>query len=103
MKGLKQMWQDDSGAILATEYLFVATILVIGLVIGLAGLRTAINAELTELGNAILALSQGFTVNGADSSGGSVDGSGTMDTPGTLTPPTPALPAIPSVVDVPVP
>ena len=96
------LWQDDRGAVIATEYLFVITILVIGLVIGLTGLRSAINAELTELGNAILALSQGFSANGQTSNGGSLDGSQVIDTPDLLTPPTSTPPFAPSVIDVPV-
>src|SRR5947209_12028411 len=103
MRMLLRVWRDDEGAVIATEYLFVVTILVIGLVVGLTGLRTAINAELTELGNAILALSQGYSVNGQASAGGSVDGSQAIDTPGTLPPPTSTPPAFPSVIDVPVP
>ena len=70
--------------------------------VGLTNLRTAINAELTELGNAILALSQGFTINGSSGSNASVDGSQAIDTPQTLTPPTSVPPAIPYVIDVPV-
>lgn len=101
MRTLLRMWRNDDGAVIATEYLFVVTILVIGLVVGLTGLRSAINAELTELGNAILALSQGYTINGSTSDGGSVDGSQTFDTPGLLTPPTSTPPAIPSLIDVP--
>jgi Flp pilus assembly pilin Flp len=102
MRKLSQLWQDDRGAVLATEYLFLVTILIIGLVVGLTGLRTAINAELTELGNAILALSQGFTVNGTSGLGGGTDGSQAIDVPQTLTPPTSVPPAIPSLIDVPV-
>ena len=100
MRKLVQWWQDDRGALIAMEYLFVATILVIGLVVGLSNLRTAVNAELTELGNAILALSQGFTVNGSSGSNGSTDGSQSIDTPQTLTPPTSTPPANPSMIDV---
>ena len=97
-KLLNQLWQDDQGAIIATEYLFVVTILVIGLVVGLAGLREAINTELTELGNAILAVSQGFTVSGSSGDSGSFDGFGTFDTPGLLTDPI-QTPPFPSFID----
>ena len=97
---LATLWNDDRGALIAMEYLFVATILVIGIVIGLVNVREAINVELTELGNAILALSQGYTVSGSSGSGGSVDGSAAIDFPGTLTGPVSTPPAIPSVIDV---
>ena len=99
---MRKLWSDDQGALIATEYLFVATITVIGTVVGLTNIRDSINAELTELGNAILALSQGFTVSGTTGGGGGSDGSQAIDTPGTLTGPTLTPPAIPSVIDVPV-
>jgi Flp pilus assembly pilin Flp len=102
MRKLSQLWQDDHGAVLATEYLFLVTILIIGLVVGLTNLRTAINAELTELGNAILALNQGYTINGTSGSNGGTDGSQAIDFPQTLTPPTSVPPAAPSVITVPV-
>jgi Flp pilus assembly pilin Flp len=101
MHTLTQLWRDDRGVVVATEYLFVATILIIGLVIGLTNLRTAINAELTELANAILALSQSFAVSGSSGAGGSVDGSQAMDTPGTLPGNISTPPATPVVIDVP--
>src|SRR5262245_33544536 len=97
---LSRLWSDDRGALIASEYLFVATVLVLGIVVGLADLRTAINVELTELGNAILALSQGYSISGFQGDGGSVDGSEAFDTPGFLTGPTLVPPSIPSVIDV---
>lgn len=101
MKSLmSKLWRDDKGALIAAEFLFVATITVIGIVVGLTGVRQAINAELTELGNAFLALSQGFTVSGVTGCCSSVDGSQAIDTPGLLTPPVCTPPAIPSVIDV---
>ena len=101
-KLLRLLWRDDRGALIAMEYLFVGTILVIGIVVGLTNLRDAINAELTELGNALLALSQGFTVSGTNGAGGTTDGSGANDTPGNLTPPTYQPPSNPVTIDVPV-
>jgi Flp pilus assembly pilin Flp len=102
MRTLLRLWRDDCGALIATEYLFVATVLIIGLVLGLSTLRAALNAELTELANAILALSQGYSVNGSSGPGGSVDGSQANDTPGLLQGSFSTPPAFPSVIDVPV-
>jgi Flp pilus assembly pilin Flp len=99
---MRKLWSDDQGALIATEYLFVGTILVIGVVVGLANLRDAVNAELTELGNAILALSQGYTISGVSGSASITDGSAASDTPGTLTGPVFTAPSTPSVIDVPV-
>jgi Flp pilus assembly pilin Flp len=49
--------QDDAG-IVALEYLLVATIVGLGLVVGLSNLEIALDNELTELANAITALDQ---------------------------------------------
>ncbi len=100
-KLILSLWRDDQGAIIAIEYLFVATILVLGIIVGLTNLRTAINVELTELGNAILALSQGYTVSGASGAGASTDGSAAIDTPGSLGGSTLVPPSAPSLIDVP--
>jgi Flp pilus assembly pilin Flp len=95
-----RFWSDDDGAILAIEWLFYVTIIVLGLVVGYTGLRDAVVTELTETGNAIMALSQGYVIEGLDGSGGSTDGSQVIDTPGLLTTPSLTPPAIPSVIDV---
>jgi Flp pilus assembly pilin Flp len=97
---LTRFWKDDCGAVISIEYLFFVTIVVLGAIVGLAALRDAIVTELTELGNAILALSQGYTVSGISGSSGSVDGTGTIDTSSTLTPPIPVPPSAPSPIDV---
>lgn len=96
---LRMFWADDAGAIIATEYLFIVTILVIGIIVGLTSLREAMNAELVELGNAMLALSQGYTISGTSGSGGSTDGSQAIDTPGLLVDPTATDPPFPSLID----
>jgi hypothetical protein len=95
-----KLWKDDQGALIAMEFLFVATILVIGTIVGLTTLRGAINAELSELGNAILALSEGFTISGVSGCCAVTDGSEAVDTPGTITPPTCVPPSNVSVINV---
>src|SRR5262249_12360988 len=81
---MRKLWSDDCGALIAMEFLFVATILVIGIIVGLANVRDAINTELSELANAILALSQGFTISGQSGCCAEVQGSATLDTPSTV-------------------
>ena len=98
---LMKLWNDDAGALIAMEFLFVATILVIGIIVGLVNLRGAINAELSELANAILALSEGYTISGVSGCCAAVDGSQAIDTPGTVTPPVCVLPSNSSIIDVP--
>ncbi len=97
---ISRFWKDDRGAIISIEYLFFVTIVVFGVIVGLAGLREAVVDELTELGNAILALSQGYTISGLSGSNGGTDGSQAIDTPGLLTPPTLVPPTSVSVIDV---
>ena len=97
-----RMWNDDRGALIATEYLFVATLLIIGTVVGLTNLRDAVNAGMSQLANGILALSQGYTISGVTGCCNSTDGSQAIDTPGTVTSPTPTPPSSPSVINVPV-
>src|SRR6185369_705694 len=100
MKNLmRKLWRDDKGALIAAEYLFVSTIVGTGVVIGLTGVRNAVNDELTELGNSYLALSQGYHVSGQSVCCAHVDGSGAIDTPGCLTPPVYTPPAYPACID----
>lgn len=97
---LKKLWSDDQGALIAMEFLFVATILVIGVIAGLSSVRSAVNAELTELANAILALSQGYTINGVEGCCATVQGSEAVDTPDLITGPLCTPNAIPNLIDV---
>src|SRR5690348_13486477 len=97
---MRKLWKDDCGALIAMEFLFVATILVIGIVVGLSAVRSAINDELTELANAILALSQGFTISGVSGCCAQVEGSQAIDTPSLITGPICTPPFAPSVIDV---
>lgn len=99
-KLLQKLWKDDAGAIIAAEYLFVATILVIGIIVGLASVRDAVNTELAELANAYLALSQGYVLSGQVGCCSNTDGSQAIDTPGLVPDPLCTPPAIPSLIDV---
>lgn len=55
---------DESGFIISAELVLVATILVIGLVVGLSELQHAINSELNDVGEAIGELNQSYSFSG---------------------------------------
>lgn len=62
--GFRQLWSDDRGALIATEWVFLVTILVIGLVVGLKSVQQAVVNELEEVASAIGALSQSYSYGG---------------------------------------
>jgi Flp pilus assembly pilin Flp len=78
---LKKLWNDEAGFV-TLEYLFGATVLVIGLVVGLTALRNSINAEVSELGEAIMGLNQGYTIGTQSYCNSSVTGSNVIDATG---------------------
>lgn len=53
MKFLKQLWQDEDGGTNSAELILLGTILVIGIVPGVATLRDAILTELADVAAAI--------------------------------------------------
>jgi Flp pilus assembly pilin Flp len=59
-----KLWKDDGGTIYVLEFIFMATILVLGLITGLTTVRNAISNELAELANAIGALQQCYSFAG---------------------------------------
>src|SRR5688572_20900427 len=77
---LKNLWNDDNG-IVALEYLLVATLIGLSLVVGLHAVSTALNIELTELANAITTISQEYSYGGQAGCNSSVEGSQATDSP----------------------
>ena len=61
---LKQLWNDNSGAILSAEIVLIGTILVIGMVVGLVELQCAVVGELSDLGDAIGDFDQSYRTSG---------------------------------------
>ena len=51
---LKKFWNDEAGVIVSAEIVLVATILVLGLIVGLAELQSSIVAELSDLASATI-------------------------------------------------
>lgn len=57
---LRNLLNDENGAVLSAELVLVLTIVVIGVIVGLSEVAVAINTELNDISNAIGALSQEY-------------------------------------------
>ncbi len=60
-KCLARLWSEEDG-VLAFEWVLLVSLLVIGIVSGVAGARDAIIDELGDVAQAMLALDQSFTI-----------------------------------------
>ena len=64
MSKVRQLWEDESGSLNAAELILLATLLVIGLVPGVAILRDAVLEEMADTAQAISAYDVGHGDNG---------------------------------------
>ena len=64
---LNLLWNDNNGFIVSAELVLVATIAVIGLIVGLAEVQNAVVGELNDIGEAIGSLNQSFFFHGHQS------------------------------------
>jgi Flp pilus assembly pilin Flp len=80
MKTLRRLWHDDAGALIATEWVFVVTILIIGLVAGLKSVQQAVLNEFEEVADAVGSLSQTYSFGGTRGCCSSTSGSRYLDT-----------------------
>lgn len=64
-----RLWQEDDG-VLSFEWVLLITLVVIGIVAGLAGARDAIIDELADVAQAAVALDQSYTLEGITIVGG---------------------------------
>jgi Flp pilus assembly pilin Flp len=61
MKMFSQLWNDEAGFVVSTELALIATILVIGMVVGLTSIRDQIVQELADIGGMISQLNQSYS------------------------------------------
>jgi hypothetical protein len=74
-----KLWKDDCGALIATEWVFVATILVLGSITGLVMVRQAVLAELQDMAQAIMSLDQSYSFSSQSNCESSTAGSAYFD------------------------
>ena len=76
-----QFWRDEAGFVISTELIFIATIVVIGMITGLVTVRDQVGLELADVADAVSELDQSFSFAAITASVGSVAGSVFNDQP----------------------
>lgn len=76
---MKNLFNDENGFVVSVELILVATIVVLGLIVGLAEVRQAVNEELEDVAAAIGALNQSYTYAGLMTSKSCLSGSRFFD------------------------
>lgn len=58
---LSRLWNDEAGFVISSELVLVATILVIGMIVGLATIRDQVVQELADVAGAISDVNQSYS------------------------------------------
>lgn len=75
MKMFQQLWNDESGFVVSTELVLIATVLVLGMVVGLTTLRDQVIAELADVAAAMSNSNQSYSFTGITGHSSSTAGS----------------------------
>jgi hypothetical protein len=76
---LKRLWNEEAGFLISAEIVLVATILVIGVIVGLSSVRESVVTELADLAQAIANLNQTYSFGGVEGHCGFTGGSSFID------------------------
>ena len=60
MKFLTKLWDDDCGALIATEWVLAATLLVLGAVAGMVSVRSALVSQMNDFAGSIVELNPSY-------------------------------------------
>ena len=63
---LRKLWNDEAGFIISAELVLVATILVIGMIVGLVAFRDQVVQEFGDLATAVGRLNQSYRYSGSN-------------------------------------
>jgi len=57
---IRTFWNDQSGFIVSLELILIATVIVLGLIVGMSEIAVSVNTELNDISNAVGALVQSY-------------------------------------------
>ncbi|MFV0442961.1 MAG: branched-chain amino acid aminotransferase [Planctomycetaceae bacterium] len=61
---LARLYDDEAGFVISAELVIISTLLVIGLIVGLAEVANGVNEELEDVGSAVGSMNQTYAVAG---------------------------------------
>jgi hypothetical protein len=75
MRTFQMLWADETGFVVSAELVLVATITVIGMIVGLSTVRDTVITELADTASAIGQINQSYSYGGVTGHTASVAGS----------------------------
>jgi hypothetical protein len=79
MRIFKRLWCEEEGFVVTTELVLIATLLVIGLLVGIQAIRNAVVLELGDVAQSIGSINQSYSFSGITSPAASTLGSTFVD------------------------
>jgi Flp pilus assembly pilin Flp len=79
MNMFSRLWMDEAGFVVSSELVLVATLLVLGMIVGLSEVRNSVVQELTDLGQTFGTINQTYSFNGVTGHVSSTAGSFRLD------------------------
>lgn len=76
---MRALLRDESGFIVSIELILIATIMVLGLIVGMSAVRDAVISELSDIAGAIQDLHQGYQIFGVQGHSASTAGMDFLD------------------------
>jgi Flp pilus assembly pilin Flp len=76
-----QLWKDESGAVIATEYLMLGSIVAAGSASGMVAMRDSIIDEYKEFGQSTREIRQSYSIPAKKGGAGAVAGSRAVNNP----------------------
>jgi hypothetical protein len=75
MSFIKKLWCDEAGFVVSSELVLIATVLVIGMAVGLTSLRDQVAQEVADLGRSISQVNESYSYAAVTGHTGSTAGS----------------------------
>jgi Flp pilus assembly pilin Flp len=75
MKMLHRLYADESGFVISAELILIASIVVLGLIVGMTAIRDAVTTEMADTASSFGQVNQSFSISGAMGHASSTAGS----------------------------
>ena len=80
MKLMQRLWNDEAGFVVSAELVLIATVLVIGMLVGLVTIRDQVVQELGDVADAFSEIDQSYSYSGVTGHASSTSGTIFNDT-----------------------